>query len=833
MNHIDLSGKWKFKAIDRYRTLPKEKQSVRKWMKATVPGTVHTDLLANGEIPDPFYRTNELDVQWVDSLQWLYRREFVVPEKLLREHRIRLVAGGLDTYARVVVNGNVVGETANMFVEHTFDVKRWLTVGKNVIKILFDSPTVRARELERRYGRLQVALEAHRVYVRKAQYSFGWDWGPKLVTSGIWRRIYLEGLSYGTIRHPRVRVVSANKQAAVLEISAEIELVSQKGTATLRVAVENGSTKLVRDLKVTRNPVRVRMTVPRPHLWWPNGYGDQAMSAAWFSLLWNGEEVGSVSVPFGIRTVHLLQQKDRQGTSFVFEINGVKIFCKGADWIPVDSFLPRVPSTTYEELLTLARDAHMNMIRVWGGGIYEQDIFYDLCDRLGLMVWQDFMFACGEYPERRWFLSEVTREAEHIVKRLRNHPSLVLWCGNNECEWIFCAGNPGKRPDDMKGSKIFRDILPAVVRHHDDTRPYWRSSPFGDGFPNDESNGNHHQWDVWSGWKDFREYEKDRARFITEFGFQAPAYFKTFEAVTLPSDRSPQSVVLEHHNKQKEGTERLFRFQAARYRPGMALEEFIFKGQLVQAEALKCAVEHWRRRKFQTAGTLFWQLNDCWPVSSWSVIDSALRPKAAWFYARQFFAPVLVSVCREGDVVEVWGTNDLLRSVKGKLEVTLWSFDGRAGWREEMDVSISPNSSRLMYRFKLADVQPIDPAVQYFRVCLKDGRDVLSENRLFLAEPKHWCFPEARVKISISNKGGATILRCSTNTLLKNVCFELDGSPVSAEDNYFDLDAGESKDVKIQTERSISEIKKQLRVHWLEKGSEGSDRQEIIIASEP
>lgn len=823
MNRIDLNGRWTFKAIDRYRTLPKHKRSVTEWMKAAVPGTVHTDLLANGEIPDPFYRTNELDVQWVDSLQWLYRREFVVPVGVFRERRIRLIAEGLDTYARLFLNGKEIGETANMFIGHSFNVKQSLRAGDNVLEILFDSSTFRARQLERKYGRLQVALEPHRVYARKAQYSFGWDWGPKLITSGIWRSISLEAYSHGKIRNPWVKVVSAGKETAVLEISAEIDPAQRKGKLALRIVVENGPTKIEHEGRLTGAFVRVQMTVPRPCLWWPNGYGEPVVSLASISLLRDGLVVDSVSVSFGIRTVRLLQEKDKQGKSFVLEVNGIKIFCKGANWIPGDSFLPRIPEARYEKLLTLARDAHMNMIRVWGGGVYEQEIFYRLCDRLGLMVWQDFMFACGEYPQQGWFVANVKREAEQVVKRLRNHASIVLWCGNNECEWLFCNKNLGQTPDDMKGSKIFRDTLPASIRQYDGTRPYWRSSPFGDGFPNDESSGNHHQWDVWSDWKDFKEYEKDHARFVTEFGFQAPAHRKTFESVTLPSDRTPQSIVLEHHNKQTEGTERLYRFQAAHYRPGTMFEDFIFKGQLVQAEALKCAVEHWRRRKFQTAGALFWQLNDCWPVSSWSVIDSALRPKAAWFYARRFFSPVLVSVRQEGSVIEVWGTNDLLRSVEATLEMSLRSLKGRTGWRKETYISLPPNSSTFIYSIKLADVKPIDQTRQYFRVRLKVGRTIVSENRLFLAEPKHLCLPEAKLTTNISRQGGTAVITCSTNAFLKSVCLELDGNTAPAEDNYFDLDAGESKDVRIQTDQSISEIRKHLRVYWLEKARGGSD----------
>ncbi|HEX9615761.1 MAG TPA: hypothetical protein VGA55_09635, partial [Bacteroidota bacterium] len=280
MNRIDLNGQWAFKAVDRYRTLPVKKRSVKAWMKATVPGTVHTDLIANGEIPDPFYRTNELDVQWVESVQWQYRREFEVSSRFLEQQSVQLVAEGLDTYARVLINGHLVGETANMFVEHRFDAKRWLRAGTNVLEVLFDSPTFRAMKQEKKHGRLKVALEPHRVYVRKAQYSFGWDWGPKLVTSGIWRTIALEGSSRGRIRNPRVKVVSATGKAATLEISAEIERAVPHGKANMRVAVDNGAVRIERESRIAGNFFRLRVTVPHPQLWWPNGYEEPTMSTA-------------------------------------------------------------------------------------------------------------------------------------------------------------------------------------------------------------------------------------------------------------------------------------------------------------------------------------------------------------------------------------------------------------------------------------------------------------------------------------------------------------------------------------------------------------------------
>ncbi|MEX0602307.1 MAG: glycoside hydrolase family 2 protein [Bacteroidota bacterium] len=813
MNHLDLNGEWNFRAVAKYGPPPATCRRVLDWAVGTVPGTVHTDLMANGIIPDPSYRMNELDVRWVDALQWLYRKEFTVPAELLSERQVMLVAKGLDTFATVSLNGKRLGNTANMFIGHSFDVRRVLKPGRNVMEILFDSPTYRTKALERKHGQLQVALESHRVYSRKAQYSFGWDWGPTLTTSGIWRDIFIEGFSDGKVRDPWVNVMSVDTKRAVLQVHARIEAVARKGMK-LHVTINNEHTRVERQVAVSGREVRMSMAIPQPNLWWPNGYGEQPLYTATFTLRHDGSEVHSVSVSFGIRTIRLVQEKDEQGKTFIFEVNGVKIFCKGANWIPCDNFIPRIPDSTYERLLTHARDAHMNMIRVWGGGFYEQDHFYNLCDRLGLMVWQDFMFACGEYPKQGWFLSLVKHEAEQVVKRLRNHPSIVLWCGNNECEWIYCTENPGKKPDDMSGARIFSELLPSVVQQHDGSRPYWRSSPFGDGCPNSESNGNHHQWTVWSAWKDYKEYHQDAARFVTEFGFQGPAHVKTFEAVTVPEDRNPQSPVMEHHNKQIEGTERLFRFQSAHYTVGRTFEDFIFKGQLLQAEALKYAVEHWRRRKFGTAGALFWQLNDCWPVSSWSVIDSALRPKAAWFHAKRFFAPLLVSLKKEGNILEVWGTNDLLDSVTGTLELTLLSFTGERVWHKETEVRLARNSSRVVHRIPMNDVPQIDPTVMYFRARLAAGEVRLSENRLFMVEPKHLRLPKANITACIKKEGAEALITLSANAFVNALCLESEDAVF--DDNYFDMDAGETKSVAIQSTRPDRLPPEGITVRWLE-----------------
>ncbi len=815
MKRVELNGSWNVKANDLYKLLPVDHKRVLDWVPAHVPGTIHTDLLDQKIIPDPYYRMNENDIQWIENLQWIYRREFPVDAALLKEQHIILVAEGLDTYAHIVINGKSVASTEDMFVEHRFDVKGYLKSGTNSIEIRFDSPVVQSKQLEKKNGMLRVALESHRVYVRKAQYSFGWDWGPKLTTLGIWRSIYLEILSGPVLRDPFVKTLELKKDSAMIEVSVDIEHFKSPVTVTTNIEGINYSEKIVK--QVTSSSLRFKLKIADPNIWWPNGYGKQSLYKATFILQHKDGTASETSTTFGIRTVKLSQEKDNEGKSFIIEVNGEKIFCKGADWIPSDNFIPRISDSKYERLLMMARDANMNMMRVWGGGIYEQEIFYTLCDTLGLLVWQDFMFACGEYPQTPWFLKLVKDEAVKAVTRLRNHPSLAVWCGNNECEWLFCAENPNKTADDMTGSVIFREILPMIVKKLDNTRPYWRSSPFGSGFPNDESNGTHHHWNVWSFWKDYKEYENVNARFVSEFGFQAPANIRTWEEATLPEDRTPQHPVIEHHNKQVEGQERLFRFQAAHYTVGKNFNDFVYRGQLVQANALKTAVEHWRRRKFNTSGALYWQLNDCWPVSSWAVIDSGLRPKASYFYTKRFFAKQLVSIKKNGSKIEVWGTNDSLERFKGMLEAKVLSFTGEKYFGIEIEVLLKPNSSSKIFEIPHFPKESMEKYESYIAAHLLSDGYVISENRFFFAEPKHLRFPKPSFTSKIIEKNEKTYqLRIQTDLFAKDIQIEIDGYDAEFNDNYFDMDAGALKIVQCKVPVPVKNIENKIKLFSLQ-----------------
>lgn len=816
MKSIDLTGRWQFKANDAPQDqahLPKRYRSLQKWMKATVPGTVHTDLLALKKIPDPYYRMNELDLQWIDLVSWIYRREFSVDSEFLSADKVELVAEGLDTYVNIKINGTAVAETDNMFVTHRIDAKDMLLVGENVIEILFDSPTLRARALEEQYGKHLAAFDSRRVYVRKAQYSFGWDWGPRFPTSGVWLPIRLEARSVARVESAYAKVISLDGEKAVISVAVELEKY-QNEKLEVRIQIGFGDEQCQRTWSGYAASISQEFEIPHPRLWWPNGYGAQPLYSLTVSVLLGAKEIDTHRSQFGIRQLRLLQEPDAEGKSFIFEINGERIFCKGADWIPADNFIPRIGEKKYRRLLTMANEANMNMLRVWGGGIYEQDIFYDLCDEFGIMVWQDFMYACATYPGEEWFVRKAIDEAESVVKRLRQHPSIAVWCGNNECEWGW-HDSTQRHIDEMPGAAIFRDKLAEVCGRLDGTRPYWRTTPFGEGHPNDERNGNQHHWKVWAFWEDFREYQQSKPRFVTEFGFESPPKKETLMGVTLPSDRHIQSKVLEHHNKQVRATERLYAFLSGHFKVTGDYEDVIYKMQLVQAEALKCGVEHWRRRKFWTAGTLYWQLDDCWPVFSWSSIDYDLRPKASYYYTKRFYAPILVSLVENGDVVECWISNDTLSDVDGVFSVQSENLDGRILRKTTSKISVPKNSSMCVLKRTRGELKISDTLAQFLYARFVLGKEVLSENTLFFEEFKHITFPRQRLRWRLRRVlPSEYILEINADKFAKSVCIEVSRNEVWLSDNYFDLHPSHMRVIRIRCEKKVTT--KQIRVRVLE-----------------
>ncbi|MDZ7268967.1 MAG: glycoside hydrolase family 2 protein [candidate division KSB1 bacterium] len=792
MNTITLNGVWELQPdwhSPRISQLPGGLFTKEEWLPAVVPGTVHTDLLAAGKIPNPFYRDEEERVLWIAEIGWRYRRSFHMPAEFLRQTAVQLVANGLDSFAAIFLNGRLVAETANMFIAHRFEVKSLLQAGGNEIEIRFASPMQRAQALEAQHGRLPVALESYRVYARKAQYSFGWDWGPKLATSGIWRPIQLEGHRHLRLDHlfAEVQLDSSLQHACVL---AKIAI--EKFTphpAELEVEVSGPDFHARRQIRTAESSLVLAFAIEQPRLWWPAGCGGQPLYELHVCARVAGEIEDEQTVRFGIRRLELVREPDAGGESFLFRVNNVPVFCKGADWIPADSFIPRIAEEKYHTLLNLARAAHMNMLRVWGGGIYEQQIFYDLCDELGLMVWQDFMFACGGYPDHPEFVDNVRREVAAVIRQLRNHPCIVLWCGNNENEWLWHM-DTRRSYREMPGVSLFEKIIPEICASHDPTRPYWQSSPFGGEDPNSEQQGDRHQWTIWSNWADPAAVAGDRGRFLSEFGFQAPAALSTWRKYLAAEALWPQSPVFEHHNKQVEGPERLFRFLAGHCKMPHDFEDFVFKTQIIQAEALKTMVEHWRREKFHTAGTLFWQLNDCWPAASWAVIDSELQPKAAYWYARRFFAPVLVSFKPAGRGVEVWATNDTLAALRAEFEMELLDFSGQVYWARRESVLLPANFSLRLAAPAVAELLQIDPHRQYLRARLRQNGRLLAENRHFFCRHKHLHLQPPHLAWQLTKIAEQEWeVRVTSDGFVKNLALLEPPAGLTLRENYLDLDA--------------------------------------------
>jgi len=810
---VDLNGVWVLKALGTQRNCsPDAFEDYHRnvdWMEARVPGVVHLDLVRSKKMQHPYYGLNELGFREVEHKDWCYKKRFLVDEDLLKFDNLQLVFEGLDTFATVRVNGQKARSLSNMFYEHRIDVKDLLKKGENVIAVRFDSPI---KTLEKMYGardvKLSGAFYSPGVYGRKAQYSFGWDWGPRLPTSGIWRPVWLKAYDICRIDsfHFRSETDPSGKDArAVVEVSLdafrdeEVDVVVSLGGHGYA-----GRKSEKRKLTIGENHLTFEFDVKDPKLWWPNGHGDPVLYDLEITLTKDRTILDKLSKKVGFRNIEVVQEKDEEGKTFYFKVNGVPIFCKGANWVPADSFLPQVTRDRYDYLLTKAKEANMNMLRVWGGGIYESEDFYDLCDEKGIMVWQDFMFACAEYPEEDWFLDECRKEAEEVVKRLRNHASLAIWCGNNENDWGFKAGWFGKR-DRFYGHTIYHKILPEVCSRFDPSTFYWPSSPYGGDDPNSQSEGDRHSWDVWSGMKDYSEYLKDNGRFVSEFGFQSLPSMETIVKFTAPEDRYPQSKVMEHHNKQVNGPERLVWFLSHHFKVPSDLKTFAYLTQVNQGEAMKAGIMHWRRRKFKTAGALIWQLDDCWPVASWSLIDYYGDLKASYYYTKRAFDSVALSLVLNGDSIEAWVTNDLLDEKKGNLEIAAFNPDDKKTFSKTCKVEVPVNSSKLITRIALSEIKKADPTNVAVVGILKVKGLRERYDTLFLDEPKYIAFRKPKIRFTsvkdLDKSKKRFELRIVSDTLVKALSLQIKGAKASFGDNCFDMIPGIERTIEVTLEK--------------------------------
>jgi beta-mannosidase len=800
-----------------------------KWYPASVPGCVHTDLLTNKLIEDPFYRDNEKKLQWIGKTDWEYQTTFNVTTEMLRRTNLELVFEGLDTYANVFLNEEPLISTDNMFRTWRVDAKRFAKPGANTLRIRFRSPI---NEVLPIMAKMDYELPAGNdqgektsPHTRKAPYQFGWDWGPRFVTSGIWRPVLLE--VWDNARVSDLHILPREVRADVANVTAEVEVVAGADTDAT-IVVDNLTDKNIaaqRRVSLTpgTNHVSLNIAVPHPALWWPNGLGAHPLYTFKARLLIDGKVVDEATTRTGLRALELRQQRDESGKSFTFVINGVPVFAKGGNWIPADSFPTRITKEKYRELLGSVRDTNMNMLRVWGGGIYESNDFYDLCDEMGILVWQDFMFGCSMYPGDQAFLDNVRQEAIDNVKRLRNHPSIAIWVGNNEIEsgwfhWGWKEKLPSKLWDDYL--KIFYGVLPEVCRSLDPSRSYWPSSPSSnlEDDPESQKMGDLHYWQVWHASAPFTDYEKQSPRFMTEYGFQSFPQIETVSTYTNPADRDIKSPVMMAHQRHPRGNLLIREYMLREYPEPKDFESFLYVSQVLQAEGIKIGAEHLRRIMPHNMGSLFWQIDDCWPVASWSSIDYGGRWKALQYYARRFYNDILLSPHEEDGSLNFYVVSDRLQPTAAQLQVSLLDFEGHSLWSQQQAIEVAGLKSKSYLTVPIETLLKGKDAKSVFLLAeLLVGGKPVSRNEHFFQPYKNLLLPQPRISAETVRTRTGFRITLSADKLARAVYLAAPNYAGSFVDNYFDLIPGKKVEVEFRTGGAVrlADFQKRLTVRSL------------------
>ncbi|WP_269523046.1 beta-mannosidase [Coraliomargarita parva] len=799
--HQSLNDGWQFSQSDRNEFYPAE-----------VPGCVHTDLLQHGLIPEPFWGRNELELQYLEDLDWTYRLEFEADPALFGEDFLELVAEGLDTVATVTLNGVVLGQEENMYIEHRYAVKEHLREGSNQLEITFQSPNTYIDAHWDGEPLMEMCqLKPGRSRIRKAAYSFGWDWGPRFPTSGIWRPIRLEAWSRDRLES--VRMVQQHADGQV-KLTFEPRLVNQS-SAELKGTVSLAG-------EVVAEVIGNEAVIENPQLWWPNGYGEQPLYEVSLECVDTDAVVlGTWEKRIGLRTIKLDMHPDEWGECFQFLVNGKPIFAKGANWIPADAFPNRVERERYDNILTSAVEANMNMIRIWGGGIYEFEDFYDLCDEKGLLVWQDFMFACSLFRGDQPFLDSVRVEASQAVKRLAHRACLALWCGNNECEQKHVElMETEERMQSYEA--LFYKLLPEVVEELDGVTDYWPSSPHNpDGYQYGKDNpraGDTHHWAVWHSRKPVKIYEEEVYRFYSEFGMQSFSSPEVAATFCNPEDMNIFGPVMENHQKNGSGGTSgnlvVFDYMARMYRFPKDYRATAYISQLNQAYCMKVAIEHMRRNQPRCMGALYWQLNDCWPVSSWSSVEFGGRWRALNHEARRFYAPAMLSLKVIGEEkigqnnyyhnsmsgVEIFTVFDGLEEVSGTVNWFLETLDGQLVKKGSLDVTLRYGESIMQESLDFTEELASHGKTNLLlRAEMKAGDYPVSYKTALFSTPRFINLERAPIIANVTPvESGVYELELLTKSYHHMVQIDLPGIEFKCSDNYFDLHAGTSRVITLE-----------------------------------
>jgi len=819
MNMQSLNGQWQ---------LHNTKDNT--WIKAFVPGCVELDLMHAGLIPDPFVGPNEEKVQWIFDEDWEYQLTFSVDDNLIAHEKVILRCEGIDTVAEIILNGELIGSTDNMFRIYEFDVTNSIRSDNNTLSLRFPSLSKHlAAQYERRFidDTSKMGIEGGH-YMRKAPCHFGWDWGPKLPPIGIWKNIELVGRSEAQFDDIHLRQIHQQDGSVQLIADIAVELWSANDLKlTMSITNPDGQTFQI-DHNIT-DQSQIAHTIANPQLWYPAGYGDQPLYQITFQLQSGQTSLDTRQYQVGLRTIELQQEDDEWGKSFTFVVNGIPVFAKGSNWIPADSFPTRITNERLERWIADAVAANHNMLRVWGGGIYETEDFYDLCDKYGVLVWQDFTFACKIYPmDEEEYLKNVQQEVNDNVKRIRHRASLALWCGNNEMEWGWEAWvwDTDENATLKSGYDIFfHHLLPKWLQDLDPDTPYWPSSPSSN-TPFKQSNSNNsgdaHYWSVWHGGQPFTAYREQYPRFMSEFGFQAFPPMETINFYASQEEQNLTSYVMELHQKNKSGNRLIINQMTDNYRIPSSFSKLMYASQVLQAEGIRYGVEHWRRNKHRTSGILYWQLNDCWPVASWSSIDYFGRWKALHYAAKKFYAPVLLSLYDHDDVVEIYLTSDLQHEWQGEVCWQITTTTGAVKDKGVFPASIAADQSMLLEAKKIT-LSEDERFNTVFITELFEGERLISTQIVTFVPNKHLRLINPDLSHDITIDGVELTIHISAVNLARFVEVKLTGVDTVFSDNFFDIPSNESRTITCQLPIPLSkqEIEKKLTITHLYDSYQG------------
>ena len=781
------------------------------WLQAEVPGCVHTDLLNNKKIADPFFRKNELDVKWIETTDWEYQTTFTLSEETATASNIDLQFEGLDTYADVYINDSLALKADNMFIVYAIQAKKYLNPGENKLRIYFHSAVNVGMEKLRKVPYLIMAAneiapenERSNVFTRKAPFHYGWDWGPRLVTCGVWKPVKIVAWNEFIMNDLYLKPVKISAEKALYKAIAEL---TSKTDSKLNIEVWVDNAKIASKetpAAIGNNPVEIDFTIDKPELWWTNGLGGHKLYNVELRMVQGGKTIQTLANRTGVRTIELVRDKDSIGNTFYFRLNGVPVFMKGANYIPSDIFTTRNTLANYKRVVSDAVQANMNMLRIWGGAIYESDEFYDLLDENGILAWNDFMFACNMQPNDSLHLDNIRKEAEYNVKRLRNHASIALWCGNNENlrawnDWGWPKKVTKAQGDELWSvyEKIFYHILPNVVQQFHPEITYWPSSPQGENnTPSGPKSGDEHDWRIWFGDVPFSTYAENTCRFISEYGLQSFPDMKTIKAFATDSDMAYRSPIMEHRQRSNmpwiapgfNGNEMINTYIKRYYKPAKDFESFVYLSQVMQAEGVKFAIESHRRQMPHCMGSLYWQINDCWPTMSWSSVDYFGRWKALHYFVCEAFKPVLPVVYREKDELKIAVANDNLQAEDHTISLKLFDFSGKVLWQKTELITLAANTSKVYASVHEKELLAKGQATKMvLEVQVLKGNEVVAYNLFYFKDVKELQLDKPEITRTVEKTGdNQWVVMLKSNTLVKNVALTT-ASEGRFSNDYFDM----------------------------------------------